>query len=185
MSLGADLLNDGSGASFRVWAPVRKSVEVTFGDDRPSVDLHQDANGYFSGRAPGIRAGSKYKYKLDGDELCPDPASRFQPDGPHGFSEIVDPHRFSWSDRNWTGIRLRGQVIYETHLGTFTQEGTWNSAATKLPYLRDTGITVVEIMPVASFSGKFGWGYDGVQPYAPASIYGRRDDMRSFVNRAH
>jgi maltooligosyltrehalose trehalohydrolase len=185
MSLGANLLNDGSGTSFRVWAPARKSVQVTFADERPPVELQQDANGYFSGCAPGIRAGSKYKYKLDGDEVCPDPASRFQPDGPHGFSEIVDPHTFSWSDGNWQGIRLRGQVIYEMHLGTFTQDGTWNSAAAKLPYLRDTGITVVEIMPVASFPGRFGWGYDGVQPYAPASIYGSPDDMRAFVNHAH
>lgn len=185
MSLGADLLNDGSGTRFRIWAPARKSVEVTFAGDLPTVELQRDANGYFSGCAQGIRAGSKYKYELDGDEKCPDPASRFQPDGPHGFSEVIDPHTFSWSDRNWRGICLPGQVIYEMHLGTFTREGTWNSAAAKLTYLRDTGITVVEIMPVTSFPGKFGWGYDGVQPYAPVSIYGRPDDMRSFVDRAH
>ncbi len=86
---------------------------------------------------------------------------------------------------NWPGVELEGQVIYELHLGTFTEGGTWSSAAEKLEYLRDTGITLIEVMPVADFPGRFGWGYDGVQPYAPAAIYGRPDDMRSFVDRAH
>ncbi len=126
-----------------------------------------------------------YKYSLDGGEAYPDPASRYQPTGPHGFSQIVDPNSFPWSDEEWRGVKLEGQVLYELHIGTFTPGGTWVCAAEKLPYLRDTGITLLEVMPIADFPGKFGWGYDGVQLYAPASIYGTPDDMRAFVDRAH
>jgi maltooligosyltrehalose trehalohydrolase len=185
MSFGAELLDDVTGTRFGVWAPLRKSVKVAFADNRLSIELRRAANGWFSADAPGILAGAQYKYDLDAAETCPDPASRFQPDGPHGYSEIVDPNTFRWSDQGWPGLRLPGQVIYEMHLGTFTEEGTWNSASVMLPYLRETGITVIEVMPVATFPGRFGWGYDGVQPYAPAPMYGRPDDMRSFVNRAH
>jgi maltooligosyltrehalose trehalohydrolase len=184
MSVGAQLTNDGNGTFFRVWAPERKSVNVIFEDKRRSVPI-TEKNGYFAGCIAGAHAGDTYKYELDGEEVCPDPASRFQPSGPHGFSEIINPDSFSWTDEAWKGVQLPGQVIYELHLGTFTEGGTWNSAQEKLPYLQETGITVIEVMPVADFPGKFGWGYDGVQPYAPASIYGRPDDMRSFVNRAH
>ncbi len=185
MFVGAKLTNDGHGANLRVWAPQRKFVRVIFEDKRPPLTLESGRDGFFSGSAKDTRAGVTYKYQLDGEELFPDPASRFQPSGPHDFSEIIDPNAFAWTDQAWQGTRLQGQVIYELHLGTFTQGGTWNSAEEKLPYLRDTGITVVEVMPIADFPGKFGWGYDGVQPYAPASIYGRPDDARSFVNRAH
>ena len=95
------------------------------------------------------------------------------------------PARFEWSDDAWRGIKLERQVIYEMHIGTFTPAGTWLGAAEKLEYLRDTGVTLIEVMPVADFPGKFGWGYDGVQLYAPASIYGTPEDMRAFVDRAH
>lgn len=185
MFVGTQLSNDGSETVFRVWAPRRKSVNVVFEDHRPHIALKPENNGYFWNSVSGTQFGLTYKYQLDGDEICPDPASRFQPSGPHGFSEITDPNAFAWTDQAWNGVRLPGQVIYELHLGTFTEGGTWHSAEEKLPYLRDTGITAVEVMPVADFPGKFGWGYDGVQPYAPASIYGRPEDMRSFVNRAH
>ncbi|HEY3936524.1 MAG TPA: malto-oligosyltrehalose trehalohydrolase [Bryobacteraceae bacterium] len=174
-----------NGTYFRVWAPDRKSAAVTFEDLRQPVSLTKDGDGYFSGFGVSVEAGARYKYQLDGGESYPDPASRFQPSGPHGYSQVVDAASFSWSDGAWSGVKLAGQVIYELHLGTFTAGGTWQSAAANLGYLRETGITLIEVMPVADFPGKFGWGYDGVQPYAPASIYGAPDDMRAFVNQAH
>ncbi len=183
--VGAEVSSFGGGTHLRVWAPRLKSIEVVLENSQKKIPLAAEGNGYFSGVAQEIGAGTRYKYVPDGGEAYPDPASRYQPSGPHGFSEVVDPTAFRWSDAPWPGVKLEGQVIYELHLGTFTPEGTWASAAEKIEYLRDTGITVVEVMPVADFPGKFGWGYDGVQPFAPASIYGKPDDMRSFVNRAH
>lgn len=183
--VGAEFSAEANGTHFRVWAPERKSVTVIFSDNRAPVAFDKEPGGYFSGFAQGVNAGAKYKLQLDGGEAYPDPASRFQPEGPHGWSEIVDASAFRWTDQNWPGVHLTGQVLYELHLGTFTAEGTWQAAARKLEYLRDTGITVIEVMPIADFPGRFGWGYDGVQPYAPAGIYGRPEDMRDFVNQAH
>ncbi|HMF74504.1 MAG TPA: malto-oligosyltrehalose trehalohydrolase [Bryobacteraceae bacterium] len=183
--VGAEFSVEAGGTHFRVWAPERQSVSVTFEDAHEPAALTREDNGYFSGFAAGILAGTKYKYQLDGGESYPDPASRYQPTGPHGFSAVVDPQTFPWSDENWLGAKLPGQVIYELHLGTFTPEGTWKAAAGKLEFLQETGITLIEIMPVADFPGKFGWGYDGVQPFAPASIYGRPGNMRAFVDKAH
>ncbi len=169
---------------FRVWAPERNRVTVVFDERSDSLELDKE-QGFFSGTSQSARPGTRYRYQLDGGGAYPDPASRFQPEGPHGSSEIVDPHQFAWTDSDWAGVRLKGQVIYELHLGTFTEGGTWLSAAERLPYLRDTGVTLVEVMPVAEFPGRWGWGYDGVQLFAPASIYGRPDDMRAFVDAAH
>ncbi len=183
--VGAEFLPESNATHFRVWAPEKKSVKVDFEDHRPPFALTAEGNGYFSGLAPDVLAGTSYKYLLDQEDPYPDPVSRFQPKGPHHFSQVVNPDSFAWTDANWAGCKLEGQVVYELHLGTFTPEGTWNSAARKLEYLRDTGITLIEVMPVSDFPGKFGWGYDGVQPYAPASIYGTPDEMRKFVDRAH
>ena len=180
--IGAEVIPGGT--HFRVWAPESKSVEVIFENLDGSSMLHSE-DGYFSGMASGVEAETRYKLKLDGGEPFPDPASRRQPAGVHGFSEVVDAAAFRWSDQQWPGVRLGGQAIYEMHIGTFTKEGTWASAAEKLAYLRDTGITLIEVMPVAEFPGRFGWGYDGVQPYAPAAIYGTPNDMRAFVDGAH
>jgi maltooligosyltrehalose trehalohydrolase len=181
MPIGAEITPEG--VNFRVWAPEREKIEVRF-EKGSAVRLKRGEDGYFFGLAPEAGAGSTYKYQLDAEGEFPDPASRFQPSGPHGYSEVIDP-TFKWTDGNWPGCQLHGQVIYELHLGTFTPEGTWSAAETKLPYLKELGVTLLEIMPVSDFPGKFGWGYDGVQLYAPASIYGRPDDMRRFVNRAH
>lgn len=180
--VGAEVTGDG--VHFRVWAPVRKKVEVVF-DGGGSVLLEAEPSGYFSGFAPNARAGSRYKFKLDGGETCPDPASRFQPEGPHGWSEVIDATAFAWTDKNWRGVALPHQVIYEMHIGTFTKPGTWSSAQAELPHLAETGVTVLEVMPVAEFPGRFGWGYDGVQWFAPTRIYGSPDDFRRFVDRAH
>jgi maltooligosyltrehalose trehalohydrolase len=121
----------------------------------------------------------------DGDRLYPDPASRFQPYGPHGPSQIIDPRTFQWTDGMWPGVHLEGQVIYEMHLGTFTQEGTWEAASHELAELAAVGIALIEIMPVADFVGRFGWGYDGVDLFAPSYLYGTPDDCRRFVDCAH
>ncbi len=185
MPVGAEFLSAKEGTHFRIWAPRRKAAEVVFESSKQRIGLENEGNGYYSGVASGIGPGVNYKYALDGGEAYPDPASQYQPTGPHGFSQVIDPASFHWSDAAWPGVKLEGQVIYEMHLGTFTERGTWAAAAEKLGYLQDTGITLIEVMPVADFPGRFGWGYDGVQPFAPASIYGTPDDMRSFVDRAH
>lgn len=185
MPIGAELAGDG--VHFRVWVPKRKRVEVTFPQSHlPPVDLQPEENGYFSGSAPQAKAGALYFYRLDEEEKgYPDPASRFQPQGVHGPSQIVDPHAFNWTDEKWKGVPAAGQVLYEMHLGTFTPEGTWEAAMRELPYLQDVGVTCLEVMPVAEFAGSFGWGYDGVDQYAPYHHYGSPDDMRRFINRAH
>ncbi|MEX0679066.1 MAG: malto-oligosyltrehalose trehalohydrolase [Pirellulales bacterium] len=176
---------------FRVWAPRRQNVVVELRDASnhetlAEVPLAAEDVGYFSGYSASAKADTRYGFRLDGEsKLFPDPASRRQPDGPHGLSEIVDPARFPWSDGDWPGVELVGQVIYEMHVGTFTAEGTWNSAARELPALADLGVTMVEVMPVAEFDGEFGWGYDGVDLFAPTRNYGTPDDFRRFVDEAH
>ena len=149
------------------------------------MTLRPDGAGYFAGLAEKAGAGALYKYRLDREEEYPDPASRFQPDGPGGWSQVVDPHSFRWSDSNWPGLRIKGQIIYEMHIGTFTREGTWAGALEHLPQLTELGVTVVEVMPIAEFPGRFGWGYDGVLLFAPSRLYGQPDDFRRFVNEAH
>lgn len=148
-------------------------------------ELRSEGNGYFSGIVPSAKEGDRYRYRLDGDRSYPDPASRFQPEGPHGPSEIVKPDGFAWHDQAWRGLQLKGQVFYEMHIGTFTAEGTWAAAEKHLPTLAELGITALEVMPVASFPGKFGWGYDGAAWFAPTELYGKPDDFRRFVDRAH
>jgi maltooligosyltrehalose trehalohydrolase len=170
---------------FRVWAPQRRRVEVVPEGEQRSFDLASEGHGYFSAAVP-VGPGTRYQFRLDGEQaLYPDPASRFQPDGPHGPSEVVDPTSFRWTDAGWQGARPTGRVIYEMHLGTFSPEGTWRAAAEQLPRLADLGVNLLEVMPVADFPGRFGWGYDGVNLYAPTRLYGRPDDFRSFVDRAH
>jgi maltooligosyltrehalose trehalohydrolase len=188
--IGAEIVPQ-RGVHFRVWAPRPKRVEVVLidaksGREAEAVALEREASGYHSGLLTNGGAGSLYGFRLDGSEqIYPDPMSRFQPDGPHGPSQVIDPAAFAWTDRNWPGIRLRGQVLYEMHLGTFTREGTFQAAAEQLAELADLGVTVVEVMPVADFPGRFGWGYDGVSLFAPKKHYGTPDDFRAFVNRAH
>lgn len=192
LPVGAELAAEG-GVHFRVWALRRGRVEVVIepktGADGDSVrqffPLAAEAGGYFSGHVPEAGVGTLYRYRLDGGEVFPDPASRFQPQGPHGPSQVVDPAAFVWTDSGWPGIRLEGQVLYELHIGTFTEAGTWPAAARELPALADLGITCVEVMPVAEFPGNFGWGYDGVDLYAPYHVYGEPDDFRRFVAEAH
>jgi maltooligosyltrehalose trehalohydrolase len=190
LPIGAAVLPEG-GVHFRVWAPRCQQVEVVLaGEMCHGRALHMpliaEENGYFSGTVPQARAGTLYWYSLDGSEAhYPDPASRFQPKGPHGPSQVVDPAAFTWTDAAWPGVCLEGQVMYEMHIGTFTQEGTWTAARRELAELAALGITVIEVMPVADFPGRFGWGYDGVNLFAPTRLYGTPDDFRRFVDDAH
>ncbi len=183
LSAGVELGGDGT-ASARVWAPACDRVDFLV-DGGASHALTREETGVFSGGITGVAAGTRYWYRLDGEERRPDPVSRFQPEGPHGPSEVVDPSAFRWTDGSWRGVPPQGQVLYEMHVGTFTPEGTWAAAMAQLPALADLGITVIEMMPVAEFAGAFGWGYDGVDLYAPTRLYGRPDDLRAFVDRAH
>jgi maltooligosyltrehalose trehalohydrolase len=183
LTAGVELQKDG-GAHARVWAPKCRRVELVV-DEGAAHPLDRAGDGYFEAHIPDVGPGARYWYRLDGDRLRPDPVSRFQPDGPHGPSMIVDPSAFRWTDQSWNGIDPQGQVLYEMHVGTFTPEGTWAGAMARLGSLQDLGITVIELMPVADFAGKFGWGYDGVNLYAPTRLYGTPDDLRTFIDRAH
>lgn len=184
LPVGAEPQSAG-GVHFRVWAPAATQVAVVLGDEgSEDQPLDREEGGYWSGLVRAACAGMTYRFRLDGGAF-PDPASRFQPDGPHGPSQIIDPDRFAWSDHAWRGVSRSGQVIYELHIGTFTPEGTWAAAMARLDDLAALGITIVEVMPVADFPGQRGWGYDGVDLFAPTRLYGEPDDFRRFVDRAH
>jgi maltooligosyltrehalose trehalohydrolase len=176
-------------AHARVWAPRRKSVELVCirpdGGIGDTATLTREPSGYFSGFIAGLQVGSRYKFRLDGGDAFADPASRYQPQGPHGPSQVVDPSSFTWTDDAWRGLAIDGQVISEIHIGTFSETGTFRGAIEKLDAIADVGITALEIMPVADFGGEFGWGYDGVNLYAPTRLYGTPDDFRALVNASH
>ncbi len=186
------------GTHFRVWAPAHEVLDVVLVEPsaadapdvlvvprRRTIRLDPEADGYFSGFVPGAAPGDLYFFGLDDGSMSPDPASRFQPVGPFGPSEIVDPGAFEWTDDDWPGLAPHEHVIYELHVGTFTHEGTWSAARARLPALADLGVRTIELMPVADFPGSFGWGYDGVDLFAPTRLYGRPDEMRRFVDAAH
>lgn len=186
--IGAEVL-DHSHTHFRMWAPHEQNVSVVIGDEpglkSPIVQsLDREPGGYFSAVVTGATAGLYYRYRLGSGDF-PDPASRFQPLGPHGPSQLVDPGTFKWTDADWKGVPRSGQILYELHIGTFTQEGTWAAARERLGHLADLGVTVVELMPVADFPGRYGWGYDGVNLFAPTRLYGSPDDFRAMVDAAH
>ena len=187
-AIGAEPLPAG-GVSFRIWAPDHSEatlmVEDLTGQQR-SMSMRADGEGYFAVEDEHAKSGDRYGFGLGRQtRLLPDPASRFQPDGPEGLSELVDQQTYAWRDEAWPGVKLPGQVIYELHVGTFTSEGTWDAAARGLDELADLGITLLEVMPVNEFVGSFGWSYDGVNLFAPTRLYGRPDDFRRFVDKAH
>jgi maltooligosyltrehalose trehalohydrolase len=175
----------GKATAFRVWAPRAARLELALGDDAKDVRaMARDAAGYWRLDVDDAPPGVLYRYRVDGRAL-PDPCSRFQPDGPHGPSLVVDVDAYRWGDASWTGIRMHGQVLYELHIGTFTPAGTFDAAIARLPALRDFGVTTIELMPVAEFPGRFNWGYDGVQPFAPYHGYGDYEALKRFVDAAH
>ncbi len=185
-TLGAIPAADGT--RFRVWASDARMVEVRTqranGSYRRTL-LQPLGDGMYETVVPGALPGDRYAYFLDGNGPLPDPASRFQPDGVHRSSAIVDPRAFSWSDIGWRGIALDDLVLYELHVGTFTKEGTFTAAIEHLAYLRDLGVTAVELMPVADFPGQRNWGYDPAALFAPARCYGTPDALRRLIDAAH
>lgn len=172
-----------TGGRFRIWAPEQPSLAIVI--DGRSFPLRRDRSGYHTGEFSELRADARYQLRLPNGEQVADPCSRFQPEGPHGPSQVVDAKKFRWMDAAWKGRPLEEYVIYEMHIGTFTPEGTWASATRELQELAAAGITCVEVMPVAEFPGNWGWGYDGVLMFAPYHHYGLPDDFRAFVNTAH
>ena len=178
-----------AGATFTVWAPSATSVtlHVATGAARGEHVMSPvaDEPGVVAAFVDGVRAGDRYGYRLDGSDPLPDPASRAQPDGVHGLSQVVDPRAFAWDDAHWPGLALADFLIYEMHVGTFTPEGTFDAAVARFPELLAMGVTAVEVMPVASFPGTRNWGYDGVHLYAPQQSYGGPDGFRRFVRAAH
>jgi maltooligosyltrehalose trehalohydrolase len=186
-SQGADLLA-GGGVRYRTWVPGEKEVAVAIsshaGGETRQLSLVTEPGGYWSAIDPAGRAGDRYRYRFGGKDW-PDPASRFNPEGVHGPSEVIDPHSYRWKDDASVAGPLSELVIYELHIGTFTPEGTFAAAAGKLDYLSELGISAIEIMPVADFPGDRNWGYDGVLLYAPSRAYGTPDDLRALVEAAH
>ena len=179
---GATPLSDGS-TSFRVWAPECKTVAVEVGGSRQALESTE--GGWFSATLENVHAGDTYRYLLDGELSRPDPTSRFQPEGVHGPSQIVDASRYEWQCDSWTDIDARDLVIYEIHVGTFTEAGTHRAAIERLDELVELGITALEIMPVAQCPGRWNWGYDGVNLFAPSHSYGHPDDFRALVDACH
>jgi maltooligosyltrehalose trehalohydrolase len=175
------------GVRFRVWAPAARELTLVIHDGRAagSYPVPTDSEGVFDRIVDGAAAGDRYNYRINGGEPRPDPASRFQPDGVHGSSQVVDASGFRWTDERWGGRPAADRIVYELHVGTFSPEGTFAGAASRLEALRDLGVTVVELMPLADFPGSRNWGYDGVCLYAPSRAYGTPDDLRALVDRAH
>lgn len=176
----------GSGVTFRVWAPQNRRVRVVTGDGTSTRYLALDAEeaGFFSGRDDEGRAGDLYWFQLEG-ALAPDPASRYQPRGVEGPSQVIDPRAYAWRTEPWERPPLRGRVIYELHVGTFTPEGTFAAAISRLDDLAALGVNTLELMPLGDFPGERNWGYDGVMIFAPARCYGTPDQLRSLVDAAH
>ncbi len=186
LDLGARLLGPDR-VRFRVWAPRAKTVSVRLiGRKRRPTPLQPQELGYFEADVPGAVEGDRYLYLLNDETERPDPVSRFQPDGVHGPSAVVDPGAFRWTDQGWRGLTRGGLVIYELHVGTFTREGTFQAIVPLLDYLRrDVGVTAIELMPVAQFPGTRNWGYDGVYPFAPQASYGGPRGLRLLVDACH
>jgi maltooligosyltrehalose trehalohydrolase len=188
-SVGASVLADGS-ARFTLWAPLHEEVVLLLDyasggeSKRRLIPMKKDADGYFEVEVTDCAVGSRYLYRLNGGAERPDPASRWQPDGVHASSAVA-AHDFTWSDESWRGISLRDYRIYELHVGTFTPEGTFDSAIAQLDRLSELGITAIELMPVAQFPGPRNWGYDGVYPFAVQTTYGGADGLRRLVDACH
>ena len=186
MPFGAQLEADGS-ARLRLWAPGAQTIELELeragASDR--LAMQPDGDGFYVANAARVPAGAAYAFRVDGRVAVPDPASRYNPRDVHGPSAVVDPCAFEWPDQDWRGRPWEEAVIYELHVGTFTPEGTFNSAVERLDYLVRLGVTAVELMPVADFPGKRNWGYDAVLPFAPDAVYGTPDELKSLVAAAH
>jgi maltooligosyltrehalose trehalohydrolase len=182
MPFGAQCLTDGA-VRFRLWAPAAERIDLLL--DSATFPMPAIGNGWYELVTREAAEGSAYYFLVNGQTRVPDPASRFQPHDVHGPSEVVDPRAFEWEDPGWRGRPWDEAVIYELHVGTFSARGDFAGVEEKLDYLRDLGVTAIELMPVSDFFGKRNWGYDGVLPYAPDSGYGRPEEMKRLVQAAH
>jgi malto-oligosyltrehalose trehalohydrolase len=185
LPFGAELCDDG--VRFRLWAPRAAAVSLQLEDlaaDSAEIPMQSEPGGWFSLTTDRATAGTRYRYVLDGAAV-PDPASRFQPDGVHGPSEVIDPAAYRWHDDGWRGRAWEEIVVYELHLGTFSPAGDFAGAIGRLDHLRALGVTAIELMPIAEFAGRRNWGYDGVQLYAPSSCYGRPEALKALVEVCH
>jgi maltooligosyltrehalose trehalohydrolase len=184
MPFGASVREDGT-TRFRLWSPGASQVELWVEEPGRAIPMPRDAGGwaeYVTREAP---AGTRYRYRIDGGMLVPDPAARFQPGDVHGASEVVDPLAYAWRDTAWRGLPPERLVFYELHVGTFTPAGTYAGVIERLDHLASLGVTAIELMPLAEFPGRRGWGYDGVLLFAPESQYGRPDALKALVDAAH
>jgi maltooligosyltrehalose trehalohydrolase len=186
LDFGAEVTEEGN-VHFRVWAPKVQTLalRIVTGKRAGTIPLNEEDQGFFSGTIEGVIANDRYLYILDNKAARPDPASRYQPDGVHGVSQVIDSRLFPWQDHGWNGIPLKEYVIYELHVGTFTREGTFTAVIPLLDYLKKLGITAVELMPVAQFPGDRNWGYDGVYPFAPQSSYGGPNGLKQLIDACH
>lgn len=185
MTLGANVRDEG--VAFAVWAPDHQRARVVVDDDAGErvLDMHKQEAGVWSVLDPDAKAGSRYAFMPGDEPETPDFYSRSQPDGVHARSQVVDSSKYEWSDSGWKGIAADEAIIYELHVGTYTQAGNWEALTQQLSAIKDLGVTVIELMPVSESPGNRNWGYDGVNHYAPASYYGSSDDMRRFIDSAH
>ncbi|MDX5480350.1 MAG: malto-oligosyltrehalose trehalohydrolase [Hymenobacteraceae bacterium] len=176
----------GEGTVFTVWAPEANDVKVKLHQDEPrQIPLQREAFGYWTALAEEALPGTRYTFLLDDEKERPDPASLSQPDGVHDPSEVIDHSSFPWSDKKWKGVPLQHYIIYELHVGTFSEDGTFEGVIEKLPQLKNLGVTAIEIMPVAQFPGSRNWGYDGVFPFAVQNSYGGPDGLKKLVDACH
>jgi maltooligosyltrehalose trehalohydrolase len=187
---GANVAADGA-VAFDIWAPRQQALSLRLlgpdGGVRAELPMVRGGDGVFSLRVDGAQAppGTDYAYLVPDMGARPDPVSRCQPAGVHGPSRVISPDTFRWTDGDWRGVARGDLVIYELHVGTFSPAGTFAGVADRLPYLRDLGITAIELMPVASFPGDRNWGYDGVQLYAPHAAYGGPDGLKALADACH
>ena len=181
-SFGPQILDRGT--SFRIWAPKQDRMRLVIEGAAPRA-MQALEDGWHRLAVPDAGAGTRYRFLLENDLAIPDPASRYQPEDVHGWSEVTDPQSYAWRATDWRGRPWTESVIYEAHIGTLTTEGTFRAAIQRLDHLQSLGVTVLQLMPVADFSGRRGWGYDGVLPYAPESSYGTPDDLKALVDEAH
>jgi maltooligosyltrehalose trehalohydrolase len=188
MPFGAEITSSGE-VRFRLWAPAAHSVELMLCDSEGAA-LHSAAlealdEGWFALTTGAAGAGSLYRFRIDGTHEVPDPASRCNPRGVHGPSEVIDPAAYAWNDADWHAPPWHGSILYELHVGTFNAPGTYSAVAARLGHLKRLGVTAIELMPVAAFPGSRNWGYDGVLPYAPQVSYGRPEELKTLVDAAH
>ena len=186
MPFGAERQPNGA-LRFRLWAPGARYVDLCLESESGTslLPMKREDNGWYGLVTNQAKIGSRYRYRIDGGQRVPDPASRWQPQDVHAPSQVIDPEAWNWTDDGWQGRPWEEAVIYELHVGSFTESGTFAAVTPHLAELAELGVTAIELMPLADFPGRRNWGYDGVLPFAPDSVYGRPEDLKALVQSAH